>query len=187
MPTLCCWAQEARPTRRNPSCRFPAQIPLLGALGVPVGFREAQKQPTLGGCPLKMSRAEPGLEGQVQRLTKQWRVRLGAETVKMSMGQPGPQGAHGLTDTNGTLPGTDAGRMHQAEADLEEAGRGSSRWEGRAELSTGKRGARGPWPCAECEEVGHGPTLGGGQTPGEASRVLMLPTHAPDSPTTLGG
>lgn len=37
---------------------------------MPVGFQEAQRHPTLGGCHLKVSRAEPSSEAQVQRFAK---------------------------------------------------------------------------------------------------------------------
>lgn len=60
-------------------------------MGMPAGFQEAQRHPTLGGCPLKASRAEPSSEAQIQRLTKQWRARLGAETRKKRWASPAPR------------------------------------------------------------------------------------------------
>ena len=53
---------------RGPILRFPAQIPQLWGLGMPVGFREAQKHPS--GHALKISRAEPGRRKQAPQTAR---------------------------------------------------------------------------------------------------------------------
>lgn len=177
---------------RGPILRFPAQIPQLWGLGMPVGFREAQKHPS--GHALEISRAEPGRRKQAPQ-TARGQARS-TESKDEYVPAPGPPGAHGLTDTDGhsvtathrgggskgrrclaarragTLLGTGPSRCLQDASGSGRQGEGEGRQReprrggGWAELSTDKGRARGPRPHAECEEAGEEGGRGGGRAPG---------------------
>lgn len=62
--------------RRSPSPRFPAQTPSCGDWECQWASGRLRDTPPSVGGPLKISRAEPGSEGQVERFTRRQRARL---------------------------------------------------------------------------------------------------------------